>query len=403
MVTSWISAILLRVLVRRIALAVAIGALIVFAVFMVSTFIHLEVPNPTGPLSVGKTTMVWVDASRAEWMTIKPDDRRRVIAVIWYPATKDTGERPVYLRDLDKLGPQLVASTKLTKTQVWGLQFVRDHARWDADLALSSSPYPVIIISPGLGADVEFYAAFAEDLASHGYVVVGLDHPYDVAAVALGDGSFAVFDPAQWPTGEPAREQFFGRRMDERANDVSFVLDRLTQIDVEPGPFEGQLDLERVGIMGHSMGGITAAAACRRDSRLKACLNIDGLLAGGPFSARPGDPRPAQPFMFLTKDQNADDSVVAGLEARGGMSVRVVVPGATHIDFTDGPVFLPSLDPFARKADKVIAATRAFALGFFDGILRVAPEPELKEIRVPIRTYVYVYVDPVGCQNPLRP
>ena len=223
-------------------------------------------------------------------------------------------------------------------------------------------------------------------------MVVGLDHPYDVAAVALGDGAYAVFDPGQWPTESPARQQFFGHRMDERTDDVSFALDQLEQMNSEPGPLEGALDLEHAGIMGHSMGGITAAVACRQDPRLKACLNIDGSLAGGPFSARPGDARPAQPFMYLTKDQTVTESVAAGFKAPGGASFRVVVPGATHIEFADGPLFMPSLDPFARKADRVIATARTYVLAFFDGYLKGASEPAFEDVRVPIKTRVETYV-----------
>jgi dienelactone hydrolase len=379
-------------IVRAVAMVVDVAATAILVLFLVSTFIHLEVPRPTGPLAVGKIQLTWVDASRSEWMSPSPGDHREVIAVIWYPALKGTGGRPSYVRDLDKLGPQFVASTKLTKTEVWGLHFVRDNARWGADLARAGEPYPVIVLSPGNGGNAEFYAAYAEDLASHGYVVVGLDHPYDVAAVALSDGVYAVFDPGQWPTESPARQQFFGRRMDERADDVSFALDRLEQMNTAPGPLQGTLDLERIGIMGHSMGGITAAAACRQDSRLKACLNIDGSLAGGPFSARPGDARPAQPFMYLTKDRTVTGEVAAGFKVLGGASYRIVVPGTTHIEFADGPLFIPSLDPFARKADRVIATGRVYALAFFERYLKGTSEPAFEDIQVPIKTSVYTYV-----------
>jgi predicted dienelactone hydrolase len=375
---------------KRVLAAAAVAALAVLALFLISTFLHLRVPEATGSLAVGKIQLTWTDASRAEWMTAAPADRREVIAIIWYPANAGTGEQPEYVLDLAELRPEFVASMKLSKAEAWGLRFVRDHARWGADAARPGGPYPVVILSPGNGGNAEFYASYAEDLASHGYIVVGLEHPYDVAAVALADGSFAVFDPAQWPATGSARTEFFGRRMDERAADVSFALDQLEQLDARSGPLRGLLDLEHVGIMGHSMGGITAAAACRQDPRLKACLNIDGSLAGGPLSARAGDARPAQPFMYLTKDQTVAAPAATLFAAPGGAWSRVVVPGATHVEFTDGPLFVPSLDPFARKADRVIATARMYTLAFFDRYLKGASSPAFQDLQTPVKARVEV-------------
>ena len=373
---------------KKALLVVAVAAGAVLVLFLASTFIHLQVPDATGPLAVGKMQLDWADASRSEWMTATPADHREVIAIIWYPAEPGTGERPEYVLSLGKLRPQLVASNKLSKADAWGLRFVRDHARWGADAGRQGGPYPVVVLSPGNGGNAEFYASYAEDLASHGYIVVGLDHPYDVAAVALADGTFAVFDSAQWPATGSARTEFFGRRMDERAGDVSFALDRLEQLNTQPGKLNGVLDLEHVGIMGHSMGGITAAAACRQDLRLKACLNIDGSLAGGPLSARAGDARPSQPFMYLTKDQTVAEPAASLFTAPGGAWFRVVVPGATHSEFTDGPLFIPSLNPFSHTADRVMATARIYTLAFFDRYLKGLPEPAFRDLKAPIRVLV---------------
>jgi len=73
---------------NKIALALAVAVAAILVLFLVSTFIHLEVTNPTGAFAVGKMQLTWVDASRSEWMTPSPTDHREVIAVIWYPAVK---------------------------------------------------------------------------------------------------------------------------------------------------------------------------------------------------------------------------------------------------------------------------------------------------------------------------
>jgi hypothetical protein len=119
------------------AAAVAVGVVVtaILVLFVVATFVHLEVPDPTGPLAVGKMQLTWVDTSRSEWMSASPGDLREVIGVIWYPAVKGTGGRPSYVFNLDGLGPHLVASRKLSTAEVWGLRCVRDNARWGAVLA----------------------------------------------------------------------------------------------------------------------------------------------------------------------------------------------------------------------------------------------------------------------------
>ena len=64
----------------------------------------------------------------------------------------------------------------------------------DAEVAKSQMHYPVIILSPGNGTNIEFYASLASEIASHGYIVAGLNHPYDVPAVELSNGDIAPYD-----------------------------------------------------------------------------------------------------------------------------------------------------------------------------------------------------------------
>jgi predicted dienelactone hydrolase len=340
---------------------------------------QLELPEPTGPYAVGRTSRSWSDVSRLEILTVSPDDYREVPVEIWYPAEDATGTATRYFMDLEHVALTLAASGEVSPIEVFGLRFIRSHGRLEALLPNEANSYPLILLSPGNGTNVEFYSGIADELASHGYIVVALNHPYDVAAVALQDGRVAQFDPG--PFELQANQLWVRDRIAVRTADVLFALDRLREMNEGEGTlFAGRLDLARVGIMGHSLGGITAAQACIAASQFRACLNLDGLAQGGPFSASENPIPPDQPFMMITKEQKVHPAIASLFAAISSGSYRVVIMAATHDSFTDGPLLLPSLLPMPSQADHSLSLIRAYTLAFLDQTLRAQPSSLLEEL-----------------------
>ena len=137
------------------------------------------------------------------------------------------------------------------------------------------------------------------------------------------------------------------------------------------------MDLSRVAVMGHSLGGISAAQACGASTQFLACLNLDGLQQGGPFSTTVNPEPPDQPFMMNTKEEQLHPAIIALFEAVPSGSYRVVILAATHDSFTDGPLLLPSLLPLPNQADEITSHVRAYTLAFFEQSLRGQPDPLL--------------------------
>jgi Platelet-activating factor acetylhydrolase, isoform II len=185
----------------------------------------------------------------------------------------------------------------------------------------------------------------AEDLASHGYVVVGFDAPYRTSVVVFPDGRVvtrpAKLDPENL-SGD-AEERLVEKLLSAWVSDVGFVVDRLTRLNAsDSGQWSGRLDILKIGIVGHSLGGATAAQFCHDDTRAKVGVDLDGRLWGS--VVRDGI---SQPFMFLLEDVHgagALDSngrqIIGDIESfydrlpaktRIGFSVR----GANHFSFTD--------------------------------------------------------------------
>lgn len=374
---------------KRILGAGALAGLCLCVLGAAATFAHLKVPEPSGSYPVGRMAISWTDSSRSETHTKDPSDRREVQATIWYPAEEGSGAKSGYLGRMSKAVKGLVSSGELSRSAVTALRFVRDPALTGSRISTTQRSYPVILLSPGNATNAGFYASITEELASRGYVVVGVDHPYQVAAVELAGGDIAVYDAAY---GNDRSNS--AAKIGERVADIQVVLDRLAGMKESGDSIGTRLDLERVGIMGHSNGGIAAVEACRADLRLKACMNVDGQMAGGPFSYQAGAGAPEQPFLFLTKETQLHPVLAGRFEAGGSGTYRVVVPAAAHDHFTDGALFKPTLNPFARTPDNVIAVSRAFARAFFDHALLGKPETALRELAPATDVYVNVY--PLG-------
>lgn len=246
--------------------------------------------------------------------------------------------------------------------------------------------YPVVILSPGNATNVEFYGALAEDLASHGYVVIGLDHPYQSAAVAIRDDVATYAGDSS--LGEAATA--VRARIDERVADIGLLLDRLATDAAGFAVLDERLDLERVAAIGHSNGGIAAVQVCD-DPRVRACINLDGQSLAGPFGTGSDPIAPHNPFLFLTKETELHPALAQAFEESGTGGFRVVVPAAEHDSFTDGPRFRPRLLPILGAADAVTTVTRGFMLAFLEHTLRDAPRTVFGQVDAPTDVFVSVY------------
>jgi hypothetical protein len=336
----------------------------------ISVYSQLELPASSGSFAVGRTTLRWMDISRPEVLTEDPDDVREVVAMVWYPAEPGTGVKAGYFPQLSSVSDALLQSGEVEPWEVFSLGFVRSESRLDASPVKTEHPFPVVILSPGNGTNIEFYSSLAGEIASHGYIVIGLHHPYDVPAVQLSNGEVAPYDRDQWLLDAEAHQAYTAERIKVRTGDMLFVLDKLEGLNSN-GPFVGRIGLDSVAAAGHSLGGITASEACKADIRFTACSNFDGLQKGGPFSMEETAVSPEQPFLFLTKESQLHPTLLERFETMHE-SYWVIVHDA-HQSFTDGPLLQPSLLPGPNRADRLMDFIQEYSLAFLDYTLKGQP------------------------------
>jgi predicted dienelactone hydrolase len=250
----------------------------------------------------------------------------------------------------------------------------------------------------GLAAQVTDYTSLAEDLASHGYVVVGFDAPYRTSMVVFPDGRVIARAPENNPDliSGLQQEQLAEKLVAAWSADMSFAVDQLDRLNTSDpsGGFRERLDMQRVGVFGHSLGGATALQFCHDDSRCKAGIDVDGAPLGSVIQAGLH-----QPFMFLMADHGhgsesdaenrqvgADVQSIYDRLPRDGRSF-LIIRGANHFLFSDDGAMLKSplvmrvlrtLGIIRLDGRRQVAVTAHFITTFFDVYLKGAPVSELQ-------------------------
>ncbi|PYR16081.1 MAG: hypothetical protein DMF94_29395 [Acidobacteria bacterium] len=311
-----------------------------------------ELPPPTGRYAVGTTAWRVTDSSRHETFTTS-GEFRQVEVLAWYPAAP----------------PRSGGLAAYPETVFDGLAEVRTHAGLDAAPAVTPRKFPVLLFSHGYTSIPSAYTALLEDLASHGYAVLSIVHPYEATAATLADGRVvSLLDNAGTPL--PAIRDVFGewgtedetmgavtratdaaeqirllrgylaglRRTDlalrRSVDDTKLVIDRLSNVPPKSaaGQLAARLDIGRLGVFGHSMGGVTAGQFCLEDRRCRAGLNLDGIPQYGTMI----DKSMPRPFLMVYSARPGRSGASDAIYRRAAHPYyRVDVRDTRHLDFCD--------------------------------------------------------------------
>jgi pimeloyl-ACP methyl ester carboxylesterase len=318
-----------------------------------------DLPDVTGPFAVGRTEFTLRDTGRID--PFASDSRSRELAVwVWYPAVDgDVGAKAAYLPAawaplVENLGP-------LSQD----LSAVRTNAM--ANAALEGHPR-VVVLLPGLGQPIASYSALAEDLASHGYAVVGIN-PTESANVVFPDGHIVSATALGSVDGASVDDWYLSAERVTKVwvADAQFVVRTLAA----NAPAIGALDFAHVAYIGHSLGGAAAFEACAQDPDCAGSVDMDGtlwtdvrhagLVAPGLVLRHATD---AECDTFCERASADFDHI----ESLGSQQLRIA--GSQHTNFTDlgllwGPANkLVALGPI--DADRMLDITRDLVRSFLD-------------------------------------
>jgi len=342
-------------------LAATVGTILMFPVW--------PLPKPSGQYAVGVRTFELQDASRPGVFMAKPDEPRRLLVRVWYPAQSVSGAPAPYFTDAE------TTSTARSLGSLAGfpefftyVRHVKTNAYTDAPLLEGASNLPTVFYSHGYTSFLNQNTALMEELASHGYVAVSVQHTYDSSSTAFPNGDIAPIDPKLFAmvdeeAGRPSQadalagetpdkrlqgalayQEFAVKNGDRIAVDSTrtWVADRLFVHDtLQDNPPTSVADIARasnlakVGEVGMSFGGAISGEICMIDDRCAAGVNMDG--GNFPFTAFNANV-PA-PFLMFHSDisnlyREMERPLAEGQEPRGfnEFSYERIAEAGTHAD-----------------------------------------------------------------------
>jgi hypothetical protein len=373
--TRWVPRLLLGVAAAMVA-ALLLSVLGALQYARVQSERPVTLPPPTGPERVGRAVYDWTDAARSDPYAPRPSTPRELSVWVWYPADPAPGAPAAGYWPVDWLRG-LRGTGGINDLAYSSPTVIRPHAVEDAPVAGGTARLPVLVFEPGLGLQAADYTTLAEDLASHGYVVAGVNPTYSTDVVLSGGRVVRSVaharDDADFPT-----------LVGVWADDARFVAGQVLALDTAPGSrFQGRLRVDRTGFLGHSAGGAAAVLACAHDDRCAGAVDVDGDLAGDVLQHGLG-----KPFLFLGHDGALASepalagelrSVMRGLPDRGH---ALTVRGTGHFSFTDRAVSFALLAGrlgFVGSIDgaRGIRVAGAYVRAAFDESILGVPAPLL--------------------------
>jgi dienelactone hydrolase len=230
-------------------------------------------------MKIGRIVKVLEDRERKETL-IECDENRKVIISFYYPIDETWKENRQALY-VDLYSPRedefinrfkgMVLLENDTEKEKF-IKNIKTNIYNNAPISKKQVVYPVIMHSTGLGSPRDYVTFNIEELVNEGYVVFTIEHTYDSVFTVLPNGE--IIEPQNKEYTQEEKENL----IDIRKNDILFVLNQLEKLNNEDDVIKNKLDLQQIGIIGHSLGGAAVFKACQCDSRIKATVLFDASL-----------------------------------------------------------------------------------------------------------------------------
>ena len=353
----------------------------------ISHAISLEdVALPSGSYQVGTQIIHMVDVDRNAWYKDGLNGSREMMVRVWYPAELQDGDQKAPYNYNEALIADMIADD-------FGIpkSIMRTINKIDGNSWLNADPlnkrFPVLIFSHGHGALKTQNTTQMEELASHGYVLFACDHTYD-AGISVFPENRVIRNKTDIPDGISDKEKWGIRevQLGYRVGDIQFLLDEMEKGKYLPQSLRNSLELDKIGIFGHSFGGATSVVASLKDERIDAALGLDAWFL--PIPSTLIKQNMSIPFAHLgqvswkEKDNYLKLDTLAS--SNSSQSLRFDVQGSTHYDFSDFSQFSKVSKKYGSgtiASDRIRFIMNTTIRDFFDQYLKQSVSISLNDYK----------------------
>lgn len=267
--------------------------------------------------------------------------------------------------------------------------------------------YPLVVFSHGAFGVIDSNYSTYTELASNGYVVASIGHPYHAMYVEDVNGKTTFVDMEFFKqvnadnggeySEEAERRQYELSKewMELRSADMNFVLDTILEkssaSDADKEKVFTIIDTDKIGLMGHSMGGATAVHLGRTRNDITAVIDLEGTMMGECVGFENGyeiyneEPYPipvldvnskaVREDIEALKTEHPDWEYVNDYLGENAVDYReVIFNGAGHLNYTDLPLIAPPLAAMLGVGDvdatECLKNVNEVVLTYFDFYLK---------------------------------
>lgn len=235
--------------------------------------------------------------------------------------------------------------------------------------AYATETYPLVVFSHGaFGFSGSNYSTFAE-LASNGYVVASISHTYHAFYTMDSTNKFTIVNNQFIQNvvditndhGKMNQETIFNTTkewMNLRVNDENFVINKIlsNSADKKESELFSIINKNKIGLIGHSLGGASSAQLGRERNDIDAVIVLDGTMLGEEVAYENNavvlndTPYPIPLLNVYAEDHYTNSKKMAedsyenfNATKHAVHAYETVFLNAGHLNFTDLPLFSPTL------------------------------------------------------------
>lgn len=348
--------------------------LILITVLSLLIFPLQKMVKPSGSYKIGTRIYEIEDKSRNEIYGDNPAALRKVKFQVWYPSDNTYGfKKSKWLSDGKLLSRQLASDMRFPPFILDHTENIESNSFINAPVSEALNNYPVVLISHGWRGFREFHTDFAEELASNGFIAISIDHTYGSQLVKFKNGDIAKLNKDALPNFKPPKEfkKYSSVLTKTYGQDVLVLLDYLSELNSADKNLKNKLDLNNIGLLGHSTGGAGMVyAALENDDRVKAIMGLDAWVE--PLSNDKLNMGLTIPSLFIRSEQWEDGLNKGSLTkfTKNSLNSNLIqMDKIRHIDFSMTYMFSPITKYIGFTSKLGVDASiiqRELILSFFD-------------------------------------